>query len=140
MMILQTGISSHVFLLAVLKVITATVSVFTLAALFRVVPNGLEFVRHSAGLDQQLKHKLVELEDALAEVRRANMNKGLFISTISHELRRLREEEKDRECEEVCVENQDAVRYGLHPQLLISVIDPSRSLSRSFFVTIAFYG
>ena len=87
MMLLQTGISSHVFPLAVLKIITAVVSVCTLAALFRVVPIGLEFVRRSAGLDQQLKRKLVELEEALAEVRRANLNKGLFISTISHELR-----------------------------------------------------
>ena len=68
MMLLQTGISSHVFPLAVLKIITAVVSVCTLAALFRVVPIGLEFVRRSAGLDVQLKRKLVELEEALADV------------------------------------------------------------------------
>lgn len=87
MTMIQSGYLSNQAVLDYMKLATAVVSAVTALVLLRLIPEGLRFVNYSLDLEIQMKRKLIELDEAHRVARKANYNKGIFISTVSHELR-----------------------------------------------------
>jgi len=87
MTLLQDGYLVNQLVLDYMKLATAIVSAITACVLLKLIPEGLRFVNYSLDLEIQMKRKLIELDEAHRTARKANFNKGIFISTVSHELR-----------------------------------------------------
>lgn len=73
--------------LSISKILTAIVSVSTVLVLLVIIPQVLAAVRYIPELEEGLRRKIIELNEARAAAESANTRKGEFMAFLCHEIR-----------------------------------------------------